>query len=58
MENKEITEEYMVTEGEPVLVKKTVIEKEVPPDLAVLKVLDEFYNTPDVTEIDLQGELI
>lgn len=55
---QEIIEEYMVTDGKPVLVKKTVIEKEVPPDLAVLKVLGEFYNTPDATEIDLKGELL
>lgn len=55
---QDIIEEYMVTDGNPVLVKKTVMEKEVPPDLAVLKVLDEFYNTPNVTEIDFKGELI
>ena len=55
---QEIIEEYMVTDGEPVLVKKTVIKKEVPPDLTALKVLDEFYNMPDVTEIDFKGELI
>lgn len=53
---QEIIEEYMVTDGKPILVKKTVVEKEVPPDLAVLKVLEEFYNMPDVhntTELDL-----
>lgn len=43
---QEIVEEYMVTDGKPVLVKKTVVEKEVSPDLVVLKVLKEFYETP------------
>lgn len=55
---QEIIEEYMVTDGNPILVKKTVIEKEVPPDLAALKLLEEVYKMPDVTEINLKGELI
>lgn len=55
---QEIIEEYMVTDGNPVLVKKTVVEKEVPPDLTALKLLEQFYKMPDVTEIDLKGELI
>jgi hypothetical protein len=54
---QEIVEEYMVTDGKPTLVKKTVVEKEVPPDLTVLKVLDQFYKMHDATEIDLKGEL-
>lgn len=55
---QEIIEEYMVTDGKPILVKKTVIEKEVPPDLTALKLLGELYKMPDATEIDLKGELI
>lgn len=43
---QDIIEEYMVTDGKPVLVKKTVVEKEVPPDLTALKVLEEFYKMP------------
>lgn len=54
---QDIIEEYMVTDGKPVLVKKTVVKKEVPPDLAALKLLDELYKMPDATEIDLKGEL-
>lgn len=54
---QEIIEEYMVTDGKPILVKKTVVNKEVPPDLAVLKLLKEVYKMPDATEIDLKGEL-
>lgn len=49
---QEIIEEYMVTDGKPTLIKKTVIEKEVPPDLAVLKLLEQFYKMPDATEIN------
>ncbi len=54
---QEIVEEYMVADGKPILVKKTVIEKEVPPDLAALKLLEQFYKMPDATEIGLKGEL-
>jgi hypothetical protein len=54
---QDIVEEYMVTDGKPTLVKKTVVTKEVPPDLTVLKVLEQFYKMPDATEIDLKGEL-
>ena len=60
---QEIIEEYMVTDGKPVLVKKTVVEKEVPPDLTVLKLLEEFYQMPDIhneNDLDLykiKGEL-
>ena len=53
---QDIIEEYMVTDGKPVLVKKIIVEKEVPPDLAVLKLLEQFYKMPDATEIDLKGE--
>lgn len=48
---QEIIEEYMVTDGKPILVKKTVVKKEVPPDLAVLKVLEEFYKMPDIYQV-------
>ncbi len=54
---QDIVEEYMVTDGKPILVKKTVVKKEVPPDLAVLKLLEQFYKMPDATELDLKGEL-
>lgn len=48
---QDIIEEYMVTDGKPILVKKTVIKKEVPPDLAVLKVLKQIYDELDLYEI-------
>lgn len=41
----------MVTDGKPILVKKTVIKKEVPPDLAVLKVLKQIYDELDLYKI-------
>jgi hypothetical protein len=53
---QEIIGEYMVTDGKSVLVKKTVVKKEVPPDLTVLKLLEQFYKMPDATELDLKGE--
>lgn len=48
---QEIIEEYTVTDGKPMLVKKTVVKKEVPPDLTVLKVLEQFYKMPDIHNV-------
>lgn len=40
---EEIVEEYVVIDGEHVLVSKKVTEKEVPPDLNALKLLQQLY---------------
>lgn len=53
---EETQEEYALVEGDMQLVKRKVIRKDVPPDLAALKMLLNSEPPEEVTEEELRRE--
>ena len=52
----ETQEEYAVSEGETVLVKRKIVQKDVPPDVTALKLLLEIAPCEEVSGEELERE--
>lgn len=52
----ETQEEYAVSEGEMTLVKRKVVQKDVPPDVAALKLLLDSRPSDEVSREELERE--